>query len=68
MIKDKKIWEEFEREFVKNEKSDFYKNIYIFVEFLREAINLGILGKNPLEGIEIDIKYARVINGIKKTD
>lgn len=68
MLKDKKVWEEFEREFIKNEKLDFYQNMSIFEELLKEAIDLGVLGKDPLEGIEIDIKYARVINGIKKTD
>lgn len=66
MIKDKKVWEEFEKEFIKKEKLDLYKNISIFEELLKEAKDLGILGKDPLEGIEIDIKYARAINGIKK--
>ncbi|MFN4226535.1 MAG: hypothetical protein ACK4F0_00115 [Candidatus Ratteibacteria bacterium] len=69
MIRDKKLLEEFEREFIKNSKVDINKNIQIFEELLKFAKELKKFPpKNLLEGIEIDIKYARAINGIKRTD
>ncbi|MEN3045249.1 MAG: hypothetical protein ABDH37_08590 [Candidatus Hydrothermales bacterium] len=67
MIKNKKILEEFEKNLIKNTPSDFEKNFKIFEEMRELAFNLGKLPPNNLlEGIEIDIKYASVINGIKR--
>lgn len=69
MIKDKKFLEELEREIIKSLKMDVEKNLRIFQELLKFARELGKFPpENLLEGIEIDIKYARAINGIKRTD
>jgi len=63
-------WKElyaFEREMIENSKIDIEENIKIFNELLQFAKFMGVLPlKNPLEGIEIDIKYAEVINGVKE--
>lgn len=68
MIKNKKLLEELEKEIIKNSSSDINKNIKIFQEFLKLAKEIGRFpGENLLEGIEIDIKYAKAINGIKET-
>ncbi|MEO0276252.1 MAG: hypothetical protein ABIM60_05705 [candidate division WOR-3 bacterium] len=68
MIKNKKILEKFEKDFVKKTKVDFEKNLKIFEELLNLAKEINKLpSENLLEGIEIDIKYAKAINGIKGT-
>jgi len=64
-------WKEFhnfEKTLISRSKIDIEENIKIFNELLQFAKFMGILPlKNPLEGIEIDIKYAEVINGVKRT-
>jgi len=62
-----KKFHNFERKLIENSKIDIEENIKIFNELLQFAKFMGVLPlKNPLEGIEIDIKYAEVINGIKR--
>ena len=69
MVKDKKSLEEFEKEFIKNHKIDIEKKLKIYEELLKFAVELGkFKSENLLEGIEVDIKYARAINGVKRTD
>jgi hypothetical protein len=41
MIKDRKKFEEFERELLKRERVDFVKNFYILEEMYKEAVELG---------------------------
>lgn len=68
MVRNWKKFYEFERNMVSSQEIDIEKNIKIFDELLNFARAQGALPlKNPLEGIEIDIKYGRVINGIKGT-
>jgi len=68
MIKNKKILEKFEKDFVRKTKVDFEKNLKIFEELLNLAKEINKLpSENLLEGIEIDIKYAKAINEIKGT-
>ncbi len=65
MIKDKNLLEQFERDLVRKEKADYFKNLQIFEHMLEEAIYLEILPpKNPLEGIEVDIRIAKIINSV----
>ncbi len=68
MVKDKKLLEKFEMELIKKTPSDIEKNLAIFNEMLEFAKEMKkIPPPDPFEGIEIDIKYAGTINGIKKT-
>jgi len=65
MVKDKLLLEKFEREQIKNNKPDFFKNLMIFEELYKEALHLGILSlENPLEGIEADLRLAKIINNV----
>jgi hypothetical protein len=53
----------FEIEFVKKERVDIEKNFHLLEALYREAVTLGVLPpKNPLDGIEVDLKIAKVIN------
>ena len=68
MIKDKKYLQEFEKEIIRSKKADISNNIRIVEALYKEAVSLGIFPlKDPLEGIEVDIKIAKVINSVSKT-
>jgi hypothetical protein len=61
-------FQQFEMEFVRKEKLDVIRNFQIEEALYQEAVALGILPlKNPLDGLEVDIKIARVINRVSKT-
>jgi len=58
-------FENFEMEFVKRERVDVVRNFRIVDALYREAVTLGVLPlKNPLEGIEVDLKVAKVVNRV----
>ncbi len=55
----------FEKDFLKKEKADAARNFRIAEALYREAARLGIIPlKNPLDGIEVDMKIARVVNRV----
>ena len=58
----------FEMEFLRRGKLDVVRNFKIEEALYQEAISLGIIPlKNPLDGLEVDIKIARTINCVSKT-
>jgi len=60
MIKDKKFYQEFEDEFLRNEKLTLDEKFRIYDEMYLWAKELGVFPlKDPLEGIEDDIKLAK---------
>ncbi len=68
MIKNYKKLQQFERKLLKKEKVDIMQNFKIVEALYKEAVALGIFPlKNPLEGLEIDIKIAKVVNSVSKT-
>jgi transcriptional regulator with XRE-family HTH domain len=55
----------FERDFLREEKVDIVRNFHIVEALYKEAVTLGIIPlKNPLDGIEVDLKIAKVINSV----
>ena len=65
MVKDGILLEQFERDLKRRERPDYFRNLKIFEEMFQEAIYFKVFPmKDPLEGIEVDIKIARVINAI----
>jgi len=65
MAKNYQELQKFERDLIASEKPDYRKNFRIMEEMYLEALELGIFPlKNPLEGIEVDIKIAKVVNSI----
>lgn len=65
MIKDKDLYKRFETEFIRSNRLSFIENLRIFEAMWEEAVNLGVLPfKDPLEGIEVDIKIGRILNSI----
>jgi len=58
-------FQKFEMEFVKRTKVDIIKNLHIVHALYNEAVALGIMPlKNPLDGIEVDLKIAKVVNSV----
>ena len=55
----------FELDLLRKEKVDMVKNFHIVEALYKEAVTLGIIPlKNPLDGIEVDLKIARVVNRV----
>jgi hypothetical protein len=68
LIKNPDILERFEREVIRKEKLSFGRALAIFEAMWKEGVNLGVLPpKDPLEGIEVDIKIARILNTCSKS-
>jgi hypothetical protein len=62
MIKNFRLLRQFEKE-----KIDFKTALKIFESFWKEALKFkAITSKNPLEGIEADIRMAKIINSCSK--
>jgi hypothetical protein len=67
MIKNKAILQEFEEEMIKKEKVDILKNFRLIEDIYKEAVFLGAFPpRNPLSGIEVDIKIAMAVNSVSK--
>ncbi|MCJ7784831.1 MAG: hypothetical protein MUP41_12940 [Desulfobacterales bacterium] len=57
--------QKFEIEFLKKEKVDRIRNFHIVDALYHEAVALGVIPfKNPLDGIEVDLKVAKVVNSV----
>jgi hypothetical protein len=69
MIKDKRLLAEFEEEELRKEKSDYGNALRLFEAMWKEGMLLGVLPlKDPIEGIEVDIRIARILNDVRATD
>jgi transcriptional regulator with XRE-family HTH domain len=55
----------FELDFLRKEKVDIVRNFHIVEALYKEAVTLGIIPlKNPLDGIRVDLKIAKVVNSV----
>ena len=67
MIKNNRVWREFERGLVRAEKPDLRRNFMIVEALYKEAIGLGVLPTvDPLEGIEVKIRLAKAFHALPK--
>lgn len=65
MIKDAKFLAEFEDELLRKEKIDYPAALRILDAMWDEARKLGVVPlKDPLEGIDVDIRIARILNDL----
>ncbi len=63
MIKNPEMLRRLEKEELRNQKSDYLQSLRIFEALWNEGVTLGVLPlKDPLEGIETDIRIARILN------
>ncbi|MGE5340871.1 MAG: hypothetical protein ACM3SY_05245 [Candidatus Omnitrophota bacterium] len=69
MVKDAEYLEAFERQLAEEEEVDFNKNMEIYEAMYQEAVALGIFPlKDPLDGIEVDIRISRILNRLPPVD
>ena len=67
MIKNPKTLEKFEKKNIKETNLTFKEKLNIYENLWTEALLMKVLpSKDPLEGIEIDIKIARILNSLYK--
>ena len=60
-------FQKFEIEILRNEKLDIKKKFKIVEALYKEAVALGVFPlKDSLEGLEVDIRIAKVINSVSK--
>jgi hypothetical protein len=65
MVKDRKLLAEFENQYTASEKLDYREALKVFEGMWREGVSLGVLPlKDPLEGIEVDIRIAKILNSV----
>jgi len=68
MVKNTLKLQAFEAERIRAEKVDVEQNLRILDALYEEALMLGALPpKDPLEGIEVKIRMAHMLNGIRCT-
>jgi hypothetical protein len=69
MVKNPKKLQAFEAERIRAEKVDIEQNFRIVDALYEEARLLGVLpSKDPLEGIEVKVRIARVVNSVQRAD
>jgi hypothetical protein len=68
MIKYPEVLQEFEDDFIRHDgKLSFDTAIKLFTSMWNEAANLGVFPpKDPLEGIQVDIRIAKTLNSCLK--
>jgi hypothetical protein len=65
MITNRREFEKFEKDVIKNDKVDLHKNLAILNALYEEAVALGVFPlKDPLDGLDVDLKIARVVNSV----
>lgn len=66
MITNKDKLNEFERELIRKENLSHKEALAIYEALHKEAVALGVINSdNILDGIEVDLRIARAINGLK---
>jgi hypothetical protein len=68
MVKNAQKLQSFERELTKKGKADYKANLALVEAMHAEAITLGVFPpKNPISGIDADIRIAKAVNGVSKS-
>ena len=63
MIKNQKVWEDFEKKLISEQNLNYEEGLRIFESMWKFACELKVFPpENPLEGIEKDIELARILN------
>ena len=68
MVKNSSKLREFEDNYMRRDKSDLLRNLQMLDQLYKEAKVLSVFPlQEPLSGLDIDIKIAKVINSVPKT-
>lgn len=67
MIRNKLKWSKFEQKLIEKENISHKEALLIYEALHEEAVSLGIINsRNILDGLEVDIKIAKTINGLRQ--
>ncbi|MFH1883885.1 MAG: hypothetical protein ABIL62_14405 [Planctomycetota bacterium] len=65
MIRNKHKLNKFYQKLIKEENLSYKKALSIYEALHKEAVSLGVINsENILEGLEIDLRIAKAINGL----
>ncbi len=65
MIRNKPKLNKFHRKLIKEENLSYKKALSIYEALHREAVSLGVINsENILEGLEVDLRIAKTVNGL----
>lgn len=65
MLKNKLKLNKFYQKLIEEENIPYKKALFIYEALHKEAVSLGIINsKNILDGLEIDLRIAKTINGL----
>jgi hypothetical protein len=68
MIKNSSRLNEFEDNYIRRNRPDVLRNLRLLDSLYKEARALSVFPlQDPLSGLEIDIKIAKVVNSVPKT-
>lgn len=68
MIRNAADWQRFQDNLVRDDKTNYERNLAMVEAILQEAIALGRMPpEDPLDGIETCIRIARVVNSVPDT-
>ena len=63
MVRNPELLRKFDDEWIRSSPPDYHRNLRIVEAMLREAKRFGAWPpRDPLEGIEVDIRIARALN------
>ena len=66
MNRNYEIFEEFEQRLIAEDQTDLRQKFRLLEGLYMQARNLGVLPlQDPLDGIETDIKLARILNNVR---
>ena len=67
MIRNAVLWERFEAEWQRSQKTDLETHLRLIERLIEHARALGAWPpQNPLEGIETDIRLAKAVNTMSR--
>lgn len=65
MIRNRLKLNKFYRKLTEEENLSYRKALSIYEELHKEAVSLGVISsENILEGIEVDLRIAKTVNGL----
>ncbi|NPV59860.1 MAG: hypothetical protein HPY75_09375 [Actinobacteria bacterium] len=66
MIRNGEKLARFEEDYLKQAGVDYARNLAIMDAMREEAVALGVLPpEDPMEGIEVDLRVARIVNSVR---
>ena len=67
MINDAGALKRFEDSLIRERKLSYPQSLRLFEAMWQEGVALGVLpSKDPLEGIEVDMRISRIVNSCSK--